>query len=191
MSSRLADAGSQATLEPILPAVTCSVQSTFLTGLPPSGHGAVGNGWYFRELGEVFLWRQHNKLVDGEKVWETIRRERPDYTVANVYRATNPSNAERMAIIEKGKRALQRTTELKADYFEALVYLSLLHRQQAPLETDPLKQQALVAEADRIRNMAVAIDRCSRASLRALLTMATRLVSRPSAVKSRLTMLTR
>jgi len=81
---RLADQGSQATLEPILPAVTCSVQSTFLTGLPPSGHGAVGNGWYFRELGEVFLWRQHNKLVEGEKVWETIRRERPDYTVANV-----------------------------------------------------------------------------------------------------------
>ncbi|HEX5918298.1 MAG TPA: nucleotide pyrophosphatase/phosphodiesterase family protein, partial [Nocardioides sp.] len=81
---RLADQGSQATLEPILPAVTCSVQSTFLTGLPPSGHGAVGNGWYFRELGEVFLWRQHNKLVDGEKVWETIQRERPDYTVANV-----------------------------------------------------------------------------------------------------------
>ncbi|GAA5116023.1 alkaline phosphatase family protein [Alloalcanivorax gelatiniphagus] len=81
---RLADQGSQATLEPILPAVTCSVQSTFLTGQPPSGHGAVGNGWYFRELGEVFLWRQHNKLVEGEKVWETIRRERPDYTVANV-----------------------------------------------------------------------------------------------------------
>ncbi len=80
----LAAQGSQATLEPILPAVTCSVQSTFLTGLPPSGHGAVGNGWYFRELGEVFLWRQHNKLVDGEKVWETIRRERPDYTVATV-----------------------------------------------------------------------------------------------------------
>ncbi|MCF6380058.1 alkaline phosphatase family protein [Nocardioides KLBMP 9356] len=81
---RLADRGSQATLETVLPAVTCSVQSTFLTGLPPSGHGAVGNGWYFRELGEVFLWRQHNKLVEGEKVWETIRRERPDYTVANV-----------------------------------------------------------------------------------------------------------
>jgi len=81
---RVADAGSQATLEPILPAVTCSVQSTFLTGQPPSGHGAVGNGWYFRELGEVFLWRQHNKLVEGEKVWETIRREHPDYTVANV-----------------------------------------------------------------------------------------------------------
>ncbi|MFL6245171.1 MAG: tetratricopeptide repeat protein [Thermoanaerobaculia bacterium] len=74
--------------------------------------------------------------------------------------AKNPpaDMAERMAIIEKGKRALQRATELKQDYFEALVYLSLLHRQQAPLETDPVKQQALVAEADRIRNMAVAIN---------------------------------
>ena len=81
---KLADTGSSAVLEPVLPAVTCSVQSTFLTGLPPSGHGIVGNGWYFRELGEVFLWRQHNALVGGEKVWETIRRQDPGYTVANV-----------------------------------------------------------------------------------------------------------
>lgn len=81
---RLASSGSQATLETVLPAVTCSVQSTFLTGLTPADHGIVGNGWYFRELGEVFLWRQHNKLVRGEKVWETLRRERPGYRVANV-----------------------------------------------------------------------------------------------------------
>ena len=81
---RLADAGSSAALDPLLPAVTCSMQSTFLTGLPPSGHGIVGNGWYFRDLGEVYLWRQHNPLVQGEKVWETIRRQAPGYTVANV-----------------------------------------------------------------------------------------------------------
>jgi predicted AlkP superfamily pyrophosphatase or phosphodiesterase len=81
---RLADAGSSAALDPLLPAVTCSMQSTFLTGLPPSGHGIVGNGWYFRDLGEVYLWRQHNRLVQGEKVWETIRRQAPGYTVANV-----------------------------------------------------------------------------------------------------------
>src|SRR6476661_8509118 len=80
----LAGAGSSAVLEPVLPAVTCSVQSTFLTGLPPSGHGIVGNGWYFRDIGEVHLWRQHNALVGGEKVWETIRRQDPGYTVANV-----------------------------------------------------------------------------------------------------------
>ncbi|WP_336924177.1 alkaline phosphatase family protein [Aquipuribacter sp. SD81] len=82
--SRVADTGFAAPLGTVLPAVTCSVQSTFLTGLPPSGHGAVGNGWYFRELGEVFLWRQHNRLVQGEKVWETARRHVPGFRAVNV-----------------------------------------------------------------------------------------------------------
>ncbi|WP_207918528.1 alkaline phosphatase family protein [Saccharopolyspora karakumensis] len=80
----LAEQGWQAPLETVLPAVTCSVQSTMLTGLLPREHGAVGNGWYFRDLGEVHLWRQHNRLVTGEKVWETARRARPDFRAANV-----------------------------------------------------------------------------------------------------------
>jgi predicted AlkP superfamily pyrophosphatase or phosphodiesterase len=81
---RLAEDGFQARLEPVLPAVTCPVQSSFLTGLDPSGHGIVGNGWYFRDLGEVLLWRQHNALVEGEKVWETARRARPGFRAANL-----------------------------------------------------------------------------------------------------------
>jgi predicted AlkP superfamily pyrophosphatase or phosphodiesterase len=81
---RLAADGFQAQLDPVLPAVTCSVQSTMLTGLPPSEHGIVGNGWYFRDLGEVFLWRQHNALVQGEKVWETARRAKPGFRAANL-----------------------------------------------------------------------------------------------------------
>ncbi|HEX6337475.1 MAG TPA: nucleotide pyrophosphatase/phosphodiesterase family protein [Jiangellaceae bacterium] len=80
----VADRGFGAELGTILPAVTCSVQSTFLTGTLPREHGIVGNGWYFRDLGEVLLWRQHNRLVAGEKVWETIRRHRTGYRVANV-----------------------------------------------------------------------------------------------------------
>lgn len=82
--SRLAASGWQARLDTVLPAVTCSVQSTMLTGLAPAQHGAVGNGWYFRELGEVHLWRQHNRLITGEKLWETARRSDPGYTAANV-----------------------------------------------------------------------------------------------------------
>ncbi|GLW66328.1 alkaline phosphatase family protein [Actinomadura rubrobrunea] len=82
--SKLAADGFQAELGTVLPAVTCSVQSTFLTGEMPSGHGIVANGWYFRELGEVFLWRQHNALVGGEKVWHALRKRHPGYTVANV-----------------------------------------------------------------------------------------------------------
>lgn len=79
--------------------------------------------------------------------------------------AKNPPQdiAERLQIIEKGKTALQRATQMKPEYFEAMVYLQLLYRQQAPLETDPVKQQQLVAEADRIRNEAVAIVKKKKA----------------------------
>jgi predicted AlkP superfamily pyrophosphatase or phosphodiesterase len=82
--SALASTGWQAELGTVLPAVTCSAQSTFLTGKMPNEHGIVGNGWYFRDVGEVHLWRQHNKLVHGEKLWETARSVNPDFQVANV-----------------------------------------------------------------------------------------------------------
>src|SRR5262245_20823178 len=81
--SKLGADGFQARLDPIVPAVTCSVQSTFVTGLTPADHGIVGNGWYFRDLGEVFLWRQHNRLVQGEKVWEPARRAGRGLRAAN------------------------------------------------------------------------------------------------------------
>jgi predicted AlkP superfamily pyrophosphatase or phosphodiesterase len=81
---RVGTDGFTANLETIFPAVTCSVQSTLLTGLPPRDHGIVGNGWYFRDVGEVQLWRQHNALVAGEKVWAAARRAAPGYRVANV-----------------------------------------------------------------------------------------------------------
>ena len=80
----LGERGFTAALGTVLPAVTCSAQSTLLTGEQPSGHGVVGNGWYFRELGEVLLWRQHNALVGGEKVWDAARRIDPGYRVANI-----------------------------------------------------------------------------------------------------------
>lgn len=80
----LAASGWQAELGTVLPAVTCSAQSTFLTGRMPAEHGVVGNGWYFRDLGEVHLWRQHNRLVQGEKLWDAARRGRPGYRAANI-----------------------------------------------------------------------------------------------------------
>ncbi|MDH2426315.1 alkaline phosphatase family protein [Sphaerisporangium sp. TRM90804] len=76
--------GPAASLGTVLPAVTCSVQSTLLTGTLPRDHGIVGNGWYFRDLGEVMLWRQHNGLVEGPKIWDDARRVHPGYRVANV-----------------------------------------------------------------------------------------------------------
>ncbi|HQY88240.1 MAG TPA: alkaline phosphatase family protein, partial [Tepidisphaeraceae bacterium] len=36
-----------------IPAVTTTMQSTFLTGKTPRDHGIVGNGWYDRSDAEV------------------------------------------------------------------------------------------------------------------------------------------
>ena len=83
--SALARDGAMAPLRTILPAVTCSVQSTMLTGLPPRDHGIVGNGWYFRDLAQVMFWRQANQLVHGEKVWEAARRREPSITCAKMF----------------------------------------------------------------------------------------------------------
>lgn len=80
-TSAVAAEGFSAELGTVLPAVTCSMQSTLLTGALPREHGIVGNGWYFRELGDVLLWRQHNRLVGGEKLWDAARRAQPGYRV--------------------------------------------------------------------------------------------------------------
>jgi predicted AlkP superfamily pyrophosphatase or phosphodiesterase len=72
-------------IEPAFPAVTCSAQSTYLTGLPPSGHGIVANGWYDRALAEVHFWKQSNRLVAGEKLWESLRRRHPGFTCAKLF----------------------------------------------------------------------------------------------------------
>jgi predicted AlkP superfamily pyrophosphatase or phosphodiesterase len=65
--------GFAAPLTTVFPAVTCTVQATFLTGLLPREHGAVGNGWYFKDHAQALLWRQNNGLVHGEKLYEAAK----------------------------------------------------------------------------------------------------------------------
>jgi predicted AlkP superfamily pyrophosphatase or phosphodiesterase len=74
-----------ATIKPVLPAVTCTAQSTYLTGKPPAEHGVVANGWYFREECEVKFWRQSNKLVQAPKIWDRAREIDPEFTCANMF----------------------------------------------------------------------------------------------------------
>lgn len=77
--------GKQVSVNEVLPAVTCSVQATYLTGKWPSEHGIVGNGWYFRDECEVKLWRQSNKLVEAPKLWEVARERDPGFSCANLF----------------------------------------------------------------------------------------------------------
>lgn len=83
--AQLAKDGAMRALATVVPAVTCSVQSTFVTGLPPDGHGCVGNGWYFRDLAEIGFWKQANSLVSGEKIWDAARRRDPAFTCAKLF----------------------------------------------------------------------------------------------------------
>ena len=86
-------------LVPDLPAVTCTVQASMLTGRTPAEHGAVANGWYFRDLAEVWLWRQSVHLIDGGGTLPTVftrwREQHPDSPSAQMFWWWNlPSHAD-------------------------------------------------------------------------------------------------
>lgn len=80
-----ASEGHQATVEPSLPAVTCSVQSTYLTGTLPREHGIVGNGWYFRNTSEIRFWLRSGQLIDRPYLWEAARSQDSSFTCANLF----------------------------------------------------------------------------------------------------------
>ncbi len=67
---RIASVGDCSPWKSPVPAVTCTSQATMLTGLAPRDHGIVGNGWYFRDTGEIRFWQQACSLVSGEKLYE-------------------------------------------------------------------------------------------------------------------------
>lgn len=72
-------------IQPMVPAVTCAVQATYLTGKTPAEHGIVANGWYFRELNEVWLWRQSNRLIQAPRIWDMAREKDPSFTCATTF----------------------------------------------------------------------------------------------------------
>jgi predicted AlkP superfamily pyrophosphatase or phosphodiesterase len=83
--TEFARGGQMRAVRPAFPAVTCSAQSTYLTGLTPAQHGIVGNGWYDRNLAEVHFWKQSNHLVAGEKLWDKLRAQDASFTCAQLF----------------------------------------------------------------------------------------------------------
>src|SRR5947209_6002829 len=70
----LANSGWMRTMREALPAVTTTAQATILTGRSPRDHGIVGNGWLFRDTGEVRFWQQSNALMQAEPLYMTARK---------------------------------------------------------------------------------------------------------------------
>jgi predicted AlkP superfamily pyrophosphatase or phosphodiesterase len=81
----LGKAGDVRPLVPVTPAVTTTVQASMLTGALPRDHGIVANGWYFRDLAEIWFWRQSNRLVQGEFVWDAARKRDPSFRSAQMF----------------------------------------------------------------------------------------------------------
>lgn len=72
-------------IEPVLPALTCSTQTTYLTGKWSSEHGIVGNGWYDRSDAEVKMWKQSNRLIQSPRIWDLARKIDSTFTCANLF----------------------------------------------------------------------------------------------------------
>lgn len=62
---------------------------------------------------------------------------------------------EKAGFIAKGLAAADRAIALDPQYAEAITYKNILLRHQARFEADPARQQALLAEADLLRNYAI------------------------------------
>ncbi len=83
--TKFAEKNGAQSYKPAFPAVTCTAQSSIITGTSPAQHGIVANGWYDRENSEVRFWKQSNHIVRGEKLWEKLRREIPGFTCAKLF----------------------------------------------------------------------------------------------------------
>jgi tetratricopeptide (TPR) repeat protein len=70
------------------------------------------------------------------------------------YRDFKLRENEKKDFVQKGIDAVDHSLQIKPDYMEALVYKNLLLRLQANMEKDPSKQQALIKQADQLRDKA-------------------------------------
>lgn len=83
----LTERGDRAPLAASFPAVTCPVQINMTTGLPPSEHGVIGNGFFWRDkidekLNGVEMWTAWNEVVQRPQIWDRLHEHDPALTSA-------------------------------------------------------------------------------------------------------------
>ena len=109
----------------------------------------------------------YNRQGEFEKTIEALQERaakdpnNPEvyYTISTyywdkAYRDMTIKEPAKLELIAKGLEAVDKAISLKPEYTEALVYKNLLLRSQALLETDSNKQQALIKQADALRDRA-------------------------------------
>ena len=77
--------GSHAKVKPVFPAVTGSMQATYITGKPPGEHGIVCNGIPDQAYKDITMWNQTMVPIQGEKLWEKLKKEDSEATTAILF----------------------------------------------------------------------------------------------------------
>jgi predicted AlkP superfamily pyrophosphatase or phosphodiesterase len=80
--SALVASGDRAELVPSFPAVTCAVQANMTTGLPPSEHGVIANGFYWRDKHTIEMWTSPNDCIERPQLWDILHEQSPGTTSA-------------------------------------------------------------------------------------------------------------
>jgi tetratricopeptide (TPR) repeat protein len=121
----------------------------------------------------------YNRQEEFEKTIEALTQRaaiepnNPEayYTISTyywdkAYRDFRLKEPEKKGFVLKGIEQVDKALQLKPDYMEALTYKNLLLRLQANLEKDQAKQSALLKEADKLRDQALALQKKQAAGIK-------------------------
>jgi tetratricopeptide (TPR) repeat protein len=109
---------------------------------------------------------EFDKTIENMTQRAALEPNNPEayYTISTyywdkAYRDFRLKDTEKKDFVVKGIEQVDKALALKPDYMEALTYKNLLLRLQANLEKDPAKQQALIKEADKLRDEALVLKK--------------------------------
>ena len=74
--------GQRAALSASFPCVTWPVQANMLTGQLPARHGAIANGFYWRDRQQVEMWTAWNDKLAVPQIWDRLHAQSPQLTSA-------------------------------------------------------------------------------------------------------------
>ena len=82
---KISQTGETRELQTVFPAVTCTVQSSLLSGSYPDVHGIISNGLYDRQHYSVSFWEQSSNLVQADRIWDIIKMNQNDSKTAVLF----------------------------------------------------------------------------------------------------------
>jgi predicted AlkP superfamily pyrophosphatase or phosphodiesterase len=92
---KIAQDGETRNLDTVFPAVTCTVQSSLLSGTYPDVHGIISNGLFDKQNYEVSFWEQSSNLVQADRIWDILKMDgSTNKTAVLFWQNTMYSNAD-------------------------------------------------------------------------------------------------